>query len=154
MNPTPVVRYHPPIRPGEPLLTHISIILPAKNEADGLRKTLPALRGVVPGAELIVVDDGSTDATAQVATEHGATVRGAPYSMGNGGFFSMLRKDAPGKTATIISRRKPVATLTPVRRGVASARHVPRWRLIDRLRQKTNQPATRGSRRSDLYDEA
>ena len=32
----------------------LSIILPAKNEADGLRKTLPALRDAIPGAELIV----------------------------------------------------------------------------------------------------
>ena len=61
-------------------MTRISIILPAKNEADGLRKTLPALRDAVPGAELIVVDDGSTDATAQVAAEHGATVLGGVAS--------------------------------------------------------------------------
>ena len=51
MNPTPVVRYHPPIRPGEPPLTRISIILPARNEVDGLRKTLPALRDAIPGTD-------------------------------------------------------------------------------------------------------
>ena len=78
-------------------MTHISIILPAKNEADGLRKTLPALRGVVPGAELIVVDDGSTDATAQVAAEHGATVLGAPYSMGNGAAIKRGARHASGE---------------------------------------------------------
>jgi glycosyltransferase involved in cell wall biosynthesis len=39
----------------------ISIILPAKNEAEGLRRTLPGLAAVLPGAEVIVVDDGSTD---------------------------------------------------------------------------------------------
>ena len=78
-------------------MTRISIILPAKNEADGLRKTLPALRGVVPGAELIVVDDGSTDATAQVAAEHGATVLGAPYSMGNGAAIKRGARHASGE---------------------------------------------------------
>ena len=33
-------------------MTRISIILPAKNEADGLRKTLPALRDAIPGAQV------------------------------------------------------------------------------------------------------
>jgi undecaprenyl-phosphate 4-deoxy-4-formamido-L-arabinose transferase len=41
----------------------ISVILPAKNEAEGLRQTLPALRAAFPDAEVIVVDDGSTDGT-------------------------------------------------------------------------------------------
>ncbi|MEN1944508.1 glycosyltransferase family 2 protein [Luteimonas sp. MJ293] len=62
----------------------ISIILPAKNEAEGLRRTLPALRAGLPNAEVIVSDDGSTDETAQIATEHGTKVVSAPYSMGNG----------------------------------------------------------------------
>ena len=78
-------------------MTRISIILPAKNEADGLRKTLPALRDAIPGAELIVVDDGSTDATAQVAAEHGATVLGAPYSMGNGAAIKRGARAATGE---------------------------------------------------------
>lgn len=61
-----------------------SIILPAKNEATGLCKTLPALRAIFPEAEILVVDDGSTDETAQVAEAHGARVLSSPYSMGNG----------------------------------------------------------------------
>ena len=52
----------------------ISVILPAKNEAEGLQRTLPVLRARFPEAEVIVVDDGSTDATAAVAAEHGARV--------------------------------------------------------------------------------
>ena len=32
----------------------VSIILPAKNEADGLRQTLPGLRAILPQAEVIV----------------------------------------------------------------------------------------------------
>ena len=63
---------------------HISVILPAKNEAEGLKRTLPALRACLPDAEVIVVDDGSTDATAEVAAAAGARVLSAPYSMGNG----------------------------------------------------------------------
>ena len=35
----------------------ISVILPAKNEAEGLRRTLPGLRELLADAEVIVVDD-------------------------------------------------------------------------------------------------
>jgi glycosyltransferase involved in cell wall biosynthesis len=74
----------------------VSIILPAKNEADGLRQTLPGLRSLVPEAELIVVDDGSTDATAAVAAEHGARVISSPYSMGNGAAIKRGARAASG----------------------------------------------------------
>lgn len=62
----------------------LSVILPAKNEAQGLARVLPALRSALPDAEIIVVDDGSTDATAMIAAAHGAEVHSSPYPMGNG----------------------------------------------------------------------
>jgi glycosyltransferase involved in cell wall biosynthesis len=74
----------------------LSIILPAKNEAPGLRQTLPGLRSLFPQAEVIVVDDGSPDDTAAVATEHGATVLSAPYSMGNGAAIKRGARAASG----------------------------------------------------------
>jgi glycosyltransferase involved in cell wall biosynthesis len=80
--------------PAEP---KISIVLPAKNEAEGLRRTLPGLRELLDGAEIIVVDDGSTDETAQVALQHGATVLGSPYSMGNGAAIKRGARAARGK---------------------------------------------------------
>lgn len=61
-----------------------SIIIPAKNEAEGLEKILPDIKRRYPQAEVIVSDDGSTDATVEVAERHGARVASSPYSMGNG----------------------------------------------------------------------
>jgi glycosyltransferase involved in cell wall biosynthesis len=62
----------------------LSIILPAKNEAAALRTLLPKLVAAYPDAEIIVVDDGSTDDTVAVCTQAGVRVASSPYSMGNG----------------------------------------------------------------------
>ncbi len=77
----------------------ISVVLPAKNESAGLERTLPALKAQWPDAEVIVVDDGSTDATAAVATEQGARVLSSPYSMGNG---AAIKRGARAATGDVI----------------------------------------------------
>ena len=74
----------------------LSIVLPAKNEAAGLARTLPGLRQRYPEAEIIVVDDGSTDETAQVAAEQGVRVLSSPYSMGNGAAIKRGARAAGG----------------------------------------------------------
>ncbi|MBW3551727.1 MAG: glycosyltransferase family 2 protein [Proteobacteria bacterium] len=75
----------------------ITVILPAKNEAEGLQRTLPGLRTLLPEAEVIVVDDGSTDTTAKVAAAHGARVLSSPYSMGNGAAIKRGARAATGE---------------------------------------------------------
>jgi glycosyltransferase involved in cell wall biosynthesis len=75
----------------------LSIVLPAKNEAEGLRRFLPALRAAHPLAEILVVDDGSSDATAEVARGSGATVLSNPYSLGNGASIKRGARAAQGE---------------------------------------------------------
>ncbi len=63
----------------------ISIIIPVYNEARNLGPFLQRLRSVhLPSTEIIVVDDGSTDNSAEVAINGGARVVRHPYNVGNG----------------------------------------------------------------------
>jgi len=59
-------------------------IVAARNEAQRIGATLTALRQALPGARLMVADDASTDATAQIAMATGAWVvsRGRPHGKG------------------------------------------------------------------------
>jgi glycosyltransferase involved in cell wall biosynthesis len=74
----------------------ISIILPAKNEAVALAELLPRLRAAQPQAQIIVVNDGSTDATAEVCAATGVQVLTQPYSMGNGAAIKRGARAAKG----------------------------------------------------------
>lgn len=74
----------------------LSVVLPAKNEAEGLARTLPALMALYPEADVIVVDDGSSDDTARVAAASGARVLTSPYSMGNGAAIKRGAREASG----------------------------------------------------------
>ncbi|MBK5966541.1 glycosyl transferase [Thiocystis minor] len=75
----------------------LSIILPAKNESAGLGALLSRIRQTVPDAELLLVDDGSTDATPDIAREHGARVISHPYSLGNGAAVKAGARAATGE---------------------------------------------------------
>lgn len=74
----------------------ISIILPAKNEAESLKTLLPRLRDAQPDAEIIVVDDGSTDHTRELCSQHGVICLSSPYSMGNGASIKRGARAARG----------------------------------------------------------
>lgn len=62
----------------------LSIILPAKNEAENIGATISELVAYYPSSEVIVVNDGSTDSTESISVEAGASVINHPYSKGNG----------------------------------------------------------------------
>ncbi|MDE1899050.1 MAG: glycosyltransferase family 2 protein [Xanthomonadaceae bacterium] len=74
----------------------LSIILPAKNEAPALADLLPRLRAAQPAAEILVLDDGSTDDTRALCVRHGVTCLSAPYSMGNGAAIKRGARAAHG----------------------------------------------------------
>jgi len=73
-----------------------SIVIPAKNEEAGLSGFLPRLRQLYPEAQVIVVDDGSTDSTAQVCRDAGVEVISHPYSKGNGAAIKTGARAAKG----------------------------------------------------------
>lgn len=74
----------------------LSVIIPAKNEAQGLRCLLPRLADMLPGAEILVVDDGSGDDTPAVCAEFKIRSLRHPYSKGNGAAIKSGARAARG----------------------------------------------------------
>ena len=74
----------------------LSLIIPARNEAEGLRRLLPALLSLLPNAEIIVVNDGSNDDTLAVCAEFPARVISHPYPKGNGAAVKSGARAASG----------------------------------------------------------
>jgi len=62
----------------------VTIVLPAYNEAEALAKILGELKKKYKEAQVLVVDDGSTDRTAEVARKAGVTAVSHPYNKGYG----------------------------------------------------------------------
>ena len=62
----------------------ISIVIPAYNEAENIGDVVGKVRSLHPDAEVIVIDDGSQDKTAERAVQAGAIVYRHPYNIGNG----------------------------------------------------------------------
>jgi len=75
----------------------VSIIIPAKNEQHGLVHILPGLKKHYPEAEILVVDDGSADTTAETSKALGAKVLRQPYSKGNGAAIKAGARAAIGE---------------------------------------------------------
>jgi glycosyltransferase involved in cell wall biosynthesis len=98
----------------------LSVILPAKNESAALADLLPKLRLACPGAEILVVDDGSDDETFDLCARNSVQVVRQPYSMGNGAAIKSGARAAVGDILVFMD---------------ADGQHDPAWieRLIAKL---------------------
>jgi glycosyltransferase involved in cell wall biosynthesis len=61
------------------------VVVPAWNEQASVGHVIKEIGSACPQADVLVVDDGSTDATVQVARQAGAAVLSLPYNLGVGG---------------------------------------------------------------------
>jgi len=66
-------------------LSDTLIVMPAFNEEESVAAVIAEVHAKLPGAAVLVVDDGSLDATAEVARAAGAQVASMPFNMGVGG---------------------------------------------------------------------
>jgi glycosyltransferase involved in cell wall biosynthesis len=67
----------------------VLIIVPAWNEAESVGDVVREIRGELPEADVLVVDDGSTDDTARLAALAGAAVARLPFNLGVGGVMRL-----------------------------------------------------------------
>ncbi len=92
----PVRLLHPP---GAAVL-----IIPAFNEERSLPGVLSGLAKVAAGFEVVVIDDGSSDATARVAAKHGVTVIRHPFNLGYGAALQTGYKFALRRNASLLAQ--------------------------------------------------
>lgn len=80
----------------------VSIVIPALNEEDAVGHVVSRLQADAPWKEIIVVDDGSSDATGARAIAAGADVVRHPYTKGNGAAVKTGIRRATGDFILII----------------------------------------------------
>jgi glycosyltransferase involved in cell wall biosynthesis len=80
----------------------VSIVIPAQDEELSIATVVRQLQDTAPWREIIVVDDGSTDATGARAREAGAVVVRHPYNKGNGAAVKTGARHASGEFVLIV----------------------------------------------------
>jgi glycosyltransferase involved in cell wall biosynthesis len=81
----------------------VSIVLPVFNEAAGLAQLIGKIHDLkLPRAEVIVVDDGSSDQSAEIALGAGANVIRHPYNIGNGAAIKSGMRAARGRLIVLM----------------------------------------------------
>ena len=80
----------------------LTVIIPAFNEGDAIHRVIGKVRELRPEAEVLVVDDGSSDNTTQVARAAGARVIRHPYNKGNGAAVKTGLRNAQGEVVLLL----------------------------------------------------
>ncbi len=80
----------------------LTVVIPAFNEEKTVRDVIRGVKTHVPGARVLVVDDGSTDATAEQARLAGADVLSHPLNKGNGACLKTALRVIKGGVVAVL----------------------------------------------------
>lgn len=75
----------------------VLVVMPAYNEAEVISQVIAEVKTEVPNAHVLVVSDGSVDATADLARQAGAKVLDLPFNLGVGGAMRLGFRYAAAK---------------------------------------------------------
>lgn len=80
----------------------VTVVIPAFNEEKTIGEVITGVRSQVPEARILVINDGSTDKTAQVAEAAGADVISHPLNKGNGASIKTALRAIEGGIVAVI----------------------------------------------------
>jgi glycosyltransferase involved in cell wall biosynthesis len=80
----------------------VSVVIPAFDEEEGIADVVAGMLSRAPWCEVLVVDDGSSDGTAERAAKAGARVVRHPYNKGNGAAVKTGIREARGSVVLLM----------------------------------------------------